>query len=302
MLDAIFATKLGMTQAWSKNGKRLAVTKCKADSNLIVGQQSSTVTDKATRIWNKQPQTILEVGFGTKKQKNMKKPLRTRLTKSGFSLGVKHIQGVHYTVPQESPLKVGDSLSLDQVLSVGDVVRVQGISKGRGFAGGMKRHGFHGGPATHGQSDRARAVGAIGAHTTPGRTWPNQRMPGHYGVDTKTVSGLVVLHVDSATKEVWLSGPVPGANTSTVRIEKTGQKKAVELDLVAIGLAPAEPVKEEAAETPVEDKTATVEAETKTAEKTEKKAEEKQAAKPAEKAAAAKPEKSVKKSEKSAKK
>jgi large subunit ribosomal protein L3 len=267
MLDAIFATKLGMTQAWSKSGKRLAVTKCKADANLIVGQHAASVTDKTSRIWQKHPQTILEVGFGTKKLKNMHKPLKNRLTKSGFSYGVKQIQGLHYNQPEESPLKVGDFVSLEQVLAVGDVVKVQGISKGRGFAGAMKRHGFHGGPATHGQSDRARAVGAIGAHTTPGRTWPGQRAAGHYGVDTKTVSGLVVLHIDPATKEVWLSGPVPGSITSIVKIEKTGRKRAVELDLASLGLQPAEPVEavveekvEEAIEEKVEAKVEKVEA------------------------------------------
>jgi large subunit ribosomal protein L3 len=249
MLDAIFATKLGMTQAWSKSGKRLAVTKCKADENLIVGQHEASVTDKSSRLWNKNRQTILEVGFGTKKQKNMKKPLRTRMTKSGFSLGVQQIKGIHADAAQESPLKVGDSVSLDQVLAVGDVVKVQGVSKGRGFAGAMKRHGFHGGPATHGQSDRARAVGSIGSGTTPGRVWAGKKMPGHYGVDTKTVSGLVVLHIDPATKEVWLSGPVPGSITSILKIEKTGKKKSVELDLASLGLVPAE----EATNSPVEE-------------------------------------------------
>lgn len=266
MLDAIFATKLGMTQAWSKSGKRLAVTKCKADANLIIGQHTTSVTDKTSRQWQKHPQTILEVGFGVKKLKNMKKPLKERLTKSGFSFGVSNIQGVRYDAPEESPLKVGDSVSLEQVLTVGDVVKVQGISKGRGFAGAVKRYGFHGGPKTHGQSDRTRAVGSVGSGTTPGRTWAGKRMPGHYGVETKTVSGLVVLHVDPTTKEVWLSGPVPGSIASIVRIEKTGRKKSVELDLAAIGLAPE--VKEEVAE-------AEVKVEEKLVEKVEVKAEEK---------------------------
>lgn len=256
MLDAIFATKLGMTQAWSKNGKRLAVTKCKADDNLIVGMQTASVTDKSHRVWAKQPQEIIEVGFGEKKLKNMKKPLRSRLEKSGFSLGAKRIQGVRHTPSEESPLQAGDFVSVEQVLSVGDVVKVQGTSKGRGFSGAVKRYGFAGGPKTHGQSDRERAVGSIGAGTTPGRVWKGKRMPGHYGVDTKTVSGLVVLHIDAANKEIWLSGPVPGANTSIVRIEKTGQTRPVDLDLEAVGLAvetPAEEVVEPVAEEKIEE-------------------------------------------------
>jgi large subunit ribosomal protein L3 len=100
----------------------------------------------------------------------------------------------------------------------------------------MKRHGFHGGPATHGQSDRARAVGSIGQRTTPGRVWVGKKMPGHYGDEAKTVLGLVVVHIDPTTKEVWLSGPVPGSISSQVRITKTGQTKQVELDLSASGI------------------------------------------------------------------
>lgn len=247
MLDAIFATKLGMTQAWSKNGKRLAVTKCKVDPNFIVGQLETSVTDKSTRLWKKQPQTILEVGYGAKKLKNMSKPLRSRLEKSGFTLGVAQIQGVAYDTPAESPLKVGDSLLLEQVLAVGDVVKIQGVTKGRGFAGAMKRHGFHGGPKTHGQSDRARAVGSIGAGTTPGHVVKGKRMPGRYGTDTKTIYGLVVLHIDPQNQELWLSGPVPGFNSSLLRIEKTGKKKAVELKDM-----PSAAVAEQKTETPQE--------------------------------------------------
>lgn len=273
MLDAIFATKLGMTQAWSKNGRRLAVTKCKADDNLIVGQQTAPVSDKSSRTWRNNPQLILEVGFGTKKQKNMKKPLRERLSKSGFSLGVKHIQGVRVSQNEESPLKIGDFVSVDQVLAVGDVVKVQGMSKGRGFAGAVKRYSFHGGPKTHGQSDRERATGSIGSGTTPGRVWPGKRMPGHYGVDTKTVSGLVVLHIDPATKEVWLSGPVPGSRTSIIRIQKTGQTRLVELDLASAGLPEieiTEAVKEEtSAEAKLEESKQEVAAEPEKVEKNE---------------------------------
>jgi len=246
MLDAIFATKLGMTQAWSKTGKRLAVTKCKVQPNAVVGITETSVTDKSTRTWNKKPQTIIEVGYGAKKLKNMDKPLRTRLEKSGFSFGVSQIKGLKQSSETESPLKIGDSIVLEQVLEVGDLVKVQGVTKGRGFAGAMKRYGFHGGPKTHGQSDRSRAVGSIGPGTTPGRVWKGKRMPGHYGVDTKTVYGLTVLHIDLANQEIWLSGPVPGFNSSYLKIEKTGKKKPVELDLSLMSVKEEAPVVETA--------------------------------------------------------
>jgi len=104
------------------------------------------------------------------------------------------------------------------------------MSKGRGFAGAIKRHGFHGGPRTHGQSDRQRTPGSIGAGTNPGRIWKGKKMPGHYGVETKTVSGLVVVHIDLNNREIWLNGPVPGYKNSIVRIQKSGVKKDIKLN------------------------------------------------------------------------
>ena len=236
MLYSIFATKLDMTQAWSKQGKRLAITRCKADDNLIVDKKSADT---------------FEVGYGQKKIKNMSKPLRSKMQKSGFSIGVTQLQGVKQFTPSTQDendsadqTKIGDVVKVGQVLEVGDVVKVQGITKGRGFAGVMKRWGFSGGQRTHGQSDRERAPGSIGAGTDPGRVWPGKKMPGHYGTDTKTISGLVVVHLDQETGEVWLSGPVPGFYSSTVKITKTGDKKMIELDNDASGIV----VKEVAAE------------------------------------------------------
>ncbi|MDQ5951090.1 MAG: ribosomal protein [Patescibacteria group bacterium] len=235
MLTDFFATKLGMTQAWTKSGKRLAITRCKASDLPVVSVSTVKVID--TQDQNK-PQVetqIAELGIGKKKLSSMKKPLREKLTKGGFSFGVAQLKGIR--VAESDSITAGSSLSVDQVLQIGDVVQVQGTSKGRGFAGAIKRHGFHGGPATHGQSDRARAVGSIGPGTTPGRVFVGKKMPGHYGVDIKTVSGLVVVHIDQETKEVWLSGPVPGVVFSQVKIRKTGENKVIELDRKASGIA-----------------------------------------------------------------
>ncbi len=220
MLNTIFATKVGMSQAWSEDGKRLPITKLQVADNIVL---SKKVTQDAL--------TTIEVGYGNKKLKNVQKPLREQIKKSGFSFGVKQIKGVKATIAEgsEDALAAGTTLNVSDILTVGDVVTVQGTTKGRGFAGAMKRHGFHGGPKTHGQSDRARAVGSIGSGTTPGRVWHGKRMPGHYGVETKTVSGLVVVHIDADKKEVWLSGPVPGFRTSTVAITKTGVSKDIKL-------------------------------------------------------------------------
>lgn len=235
MLDTLFATKLNMTQAWLKDGKRVAVTKCRVADNAIVGSSVVNVTDKNSKNLTKFPCTILEVGYGKKKLKNVNKPLREKIQKSGFSFGVSQVRGVRLAAADEA-LSVGSTVSVDQVFQVGDVVEVQGRSKGRGFAGAVKRYGFKGGPRTHGQSDRTRAVGAIGCRTTPGRVWKGKRMPGHYGDELMTVSGITVLHVDSTNKEIWLSGPIPGSNSSVVKISKTGRTKEVELDKVNSGI------------------------------------------------------------------
>lgn len=236
MVTDFYATKLGMTQAWTTSGKRLAITRCKAEDLPIISSTPVSVTPSSSNPQNKQDETILEVGLGKRKLDNMKKPLKTKVSKSGFSFGVKKIKGIRLgevADDQADNYKPGTTIKLDQVLSVGDVVQVQGISKGRGFAGGIKRHGFNGGPKTHGQSDRERAVGSIGSGTYPGKVWKGKKMPGHYGAETKTVKNLVVVHIDQANNEVWLSGPVPGHTASHLKISKLNQSKHLDLDKAA---------------------------------------------------------------------
>jgi len=226
MIRDFFVTKREMCQAWTKQGQRLAVTRVYAPDLMVITQKTID-----------QNRLMLEVGFGKKKLKNMTKPLQKQIKGSGFSVGARKIKGI--TIEGESTDKVfsaGSSILASDVLSVGDVVDVQGTSKGRGFAGAVKRYGFHGGPKTHGQSDRTRAVGSIAAGTSPGHVWKGKRMPGHYGIETMTIRGLVVLYINPETHQVWLNGPVPGSINSVLRIRTTGQTKKVELDPVASGL------------------------------------------------------------------
>ncbi len=241
MLNTIFATKGGMSQVWTKQGKRLPVTKCVVDDNVVLGQQKSKVINYRSNTRKQQPCLIFEIGYGKKKLKNTSKPLREKIKKSGFSFGVRQVRGVRYLLEddkneQDLKAKPGTMLDLSDILEVGDVVKVQGTSKGRGFAGVIKRHGMHGGDRTHGQRDRERAPGSIGAMTDPGRVHKGKKMPGHYGAETKTVINLTVVHLDPEKKEVWLSGPIPGYRGSIVRIIKTGEKKGLELDQLASGI------------------------------------------------------------------
>lgn len=253
MLDTIFATKREMTQVWTKQGKRLPVTRCRVDENVILGQQKCLVTDRSSSQFAQNPHLILEIGYGKKKLKNTTKPLRTIIEKSGFSFGFKQIKGVRIPLNEESEAaiqeyKVGKTVEIDEVLSVGDVVKVQGISKGRGFSGVIKRHGMSGGPKTQGQSDRSRAVGSIGSQT-PGKVWKGKRMPGHFGVDNITIANLTVIHIDPDTREVWLNGPVPGHINSIIKINKTGKNNKINLNFEASGIK----IKEEKAEEKKED-------------------------------------------------
>ena len=255
----LFATKIGMTQAWTQEGKRVPVTRLQAEETVVLGVQ---------KLKNNRDFSIVELGHGKKKLKNVDKPLRSRIEKIGLSQGFKQVTGTRVENDTEVPA-LGTSFSLEQVLEIGDVVQVQGVTRGKGFTGGMKRHGFHGGPATHGQSDRARAVGSIGQQDT-GRVFKGKKMPGHSGDTVKTVKGLVVLHIDPAAKEIWLSGPIPGSAFSSVKVSKTGQKKSILLNKQASGLpkeevaAPAEEVPEviveevvtEVVETPAEEQSA----------------------------------------------
>lgn len=230
MLTSVFATKIGMTQAWTQSGKRLPVTKCKAQLHRVVAVRDEQVRDKSTLT----PELIsvkqVIIGYGNRPLKRLTKPLQGILTKQGFSDGVKKMMTVRVSPDAlDTAITAGSTVSLSSELEVGDLVQVQGTSKGRGYAGVVKRHGFHGGPATHGQSDRERAPGSIGQRTTPGRVFKNHRMAGHFGVELKTVTGLVVLRVDDETGEIWLSGPVPGSISSLLKITKMGSKKDVRL-------------------------------------------------------------------------
>ncbi len=105
-----------------------------------------------------------------------------------------------------------------ELFDEGDIVDVAGVSSGRGFAGGVRRHHFHGGPKTHGQSDRHRAPGSIGSGTTPGRVYKGQKMAGHMGAAQVTSKNLRVIAKDEAKGLLLIEGAVPGATNGIVRV------------------------------------------------------------------------------------
>ena len=155
----------------------------------------------------------VQLGFGSARRLNS--PEAGHQDRSGRRFT--HLQ--EFGVDDLSEFEVGQEIKAD-VFEVGEPIKVIGTSKGKGFSGVVRRWGFRGGPKTHGQSDRHRSPGSIGAGTSPGRVWPGKKMPGHYGVDRVTIKGLKIVATDPEKTVVLVRGPIPGANNGIVRIEK----------------------------------------------------------------------------------
>ena len=183
----------------------------------------------------------------------------------GFGAPKKHTKrtvGKNREIAFTEGLEVGAVINPKDVVSVGSICDIQGTSKGKGFAGVVKRWNFAGGPRTHGQSDRLRAPGSIGQGTTPGRVHKGKKMPGRMGSDTVTTKKSMIVAFDESTGIIWVTGPVPGARHSLVRLVVTSNQDGVELSYLTGGLpvkiiepvAEATPeVVETVVETPVEE-------------------------------------------------
>jgi large subunit ribosomal protein L3 len=172
----------------------------------------------------------VQIGVATGK-KGIKKPEKGHLQKHGVK---KQLTKLCEVAPEADEISEGKQIDIGEVLQPGDVVNVQGKTKGRGFAGVIKRWGFASQPKTHGQSDRERAPGSIGAQT-PGRVFKGKKMPGHYGNRKRTVKNLVIYAVDRENGIILIKGSVPGAIKSWVLIKKTGKKYNNFVQLIAEG-------------------------------------------------------------------
>jgi large subunit ribosomal protein L3 len=155
----------------------------------------------------------VQVGYGERKRSN--KPMRGHFKKLGDFRTLRE-----FRVRGDGEYNVGDKVGLE-LFDEGDYVDVTGVSRGRGFAGGVRRWGFHGGPKTHGQSDRHRAPGSIGAGTTPGRVYKGQKMATHMGNEQVTVRNLRIVAKDEAKGLLLIEGPVPGATNAMVTVRHT---------------------------------------------------------------------------------
>ncbi|MCR4324582.1 MAG: 50S ribosomal protein L3 [Candidatus Curtissbacteria bacterium] len=200
MLNTIIGIKGEMKSGYDTRGQRIPVTVLRVEPNVI-----AQLRDKKVLL-----------GFGTKKQ--------VKKTDNKFITDLGYAPKFRKEVKSEGEIKIGDKITVS-LFAKGDAVKVTGISKGKGFAGGIKRWGFHGGPKTHGQSDRHRAPGSIGQGTTPGRVLKGKKMAGHYGSAQSTTIGLEVIEVDIANNLLLVKGAVPGAKNGYLIIEKTGKVK-----------------------------------------------------------------------------
>ena len=212
MIEGLLGRKIGMTQVFSQAGVAIPVTVIELGPCVV------------TQIRNQDADgyEAVQIGFGEIKPKSLTKPEQGHLAKAGRL--ARYLR--EFKADDIEEYQVGQVLTAD-LFQPGQMVDVSGTSKGRGFQGVIRRHNFNGGPKTHGQSDRWRAPGSIGAGTDPGHVWKGTRMAGRMGNDRVTVLSLEVLRVDPERNLLLVKGSVPGHNESLVIVRnavKAGAK------------------------------------------------------------------------------
>ncbi len=191
-MQTLLGKKLKQSQMFLENGFRIPVTHILVAGNVVVRVKTK----------EKDKYSAVQLGFGARK--NLRE---VRLDNSDSS-----------SIPP-----VGTIIKATEVFKPGDIIDVIGVSKGKGYAGVVKRHHFKGGPRTHGQSDRERAPGSIGQTTTPGRVYKGKRMAGRMGHERVTIQNLMI--VDVGQDQISIKGLVPGSINSLVMIKKVGEDK-----------------------------------------------------------------------------
>ncbi len=194
-MNTLFGTKGTMTQTFIE-GSRIPVTKVKVGPCVV----TQIKNEKADGYW------AIQLALGTKKPKNITKPLQGHSKKSNTT--PRYVKEIR--LKEEPTYKVGDVVKVSDVFTAGDVVSVTAINKGKGFEGGVRRFNFRGGPKTHGQSDRHRAPGSVGQTTTPGRVYKGKRMAGRMGGVQVTIKNVHVISINDKTNEISISSPIPG--------------------------------------------------------------------------------------------
>jgi large subunit ribosomal protein L3 len=204
MLKGLIGKKVGMTQIFDDSGAAVPVTLIEAGPCYVT----------QVRLPDRDGYSAVQLGFGEVKQKRLSGGQLGHLKRNDLA-PLRFLREFREKNPE---LNEGDSVTVE-IFSIGDLVDVIGTSKGKGFAGAVKRYHFRGGPKTHGQSDRLRAPGSRGSGTTPGRVYKGAKGPGHMGNDRVTVSNLKVVLIDPERNLLGIRGAVPGARGGVVQIK-----------------------------------------------------------------------------------
>jgi large subunit ribosomal protein L3 len=196
MRTGLVAKKLGMSRFYTEDGRHVPVTVLKLENCQVVG----------VRTEEKNGYNAVQLGIGTRKAKNVKKPLKGQFAKAKVEPKAKVVE---FRVSKDAMLEVGTELSVSHFIA-GQMVDVIGTSKGKGFAGAMKRWNFKGLEASHGVSVSHRSHGSTGNRQDPGRTFPGKKMAGHLGAARITTQNLEVVSTDEAEGLILIKGAVPG--------------------------------------------------------------------------------------------
>ena len=210
-VTALLGTKLGMTQVWDEDGRVVPVTVVQVDTNVVT----------QVRSVEKDGYTAVQLGFGAIDPRKVTKPLKGHFEKAGVSPR-RHVAEVR--TANAASFTLGQEIQAD-AFTVGQLVDVSGTTKGKGFAGAMKRHGFKGFSSSHGSHRNHRHVGSIGSSSTPSRVFKGLKMAGRMGNERSTVQNIAVHSVDAEKGLLLLKGALPG-NKGGIVLIRTAAKGA----------------------------------------------------------------------------
>jgi large subunit ribosomal protein L3 len=208
-VNGLIGIKINQTQGFLEDGTRVPLSLISLGGNVVTQIKGN----------EKEGYDSVQVGFGTKRV--VSKAEAGHSKKAGLEKAPRFLKEIRLDGPAD--VEIAAVITPEEVFAPGDIIDVMGTSKGKGFAGGVKRHHFAGGPKTHGQSDRHRAPGSIGAGTTPGRVYKGKRMAGKMGNEQVTIKNLLVLNIIDGV--LYIKGLVPGVKGGLLTVTKVGTKK-----------------------------------------------------------------------------
>jgi large subunit ribosomal protein L3 len=208
-MSALLGKKIGMTNVFSSEGKLVPVTVVQVGP-CVVTQIKTNETDGYN---------ALQLGFDEKPVEKLNKPIAGHLKKTGDK-GFRVLR--EFRTDDAESVKPGATIGID-IFAIGDKVNISGISKGRGFQGTIKRHGFSRGPETHGSRNH-RKPGSIGNSAWPGKVFKGKKLPGHMGTNRETVKNLTIVDIKHEDNLLLVKGPLPGFKTGILEVQKTDKK------------------------------------------------------------------------------